>query len=69
MSLFEDYKYDLQFAADFPFGVPCEFWKSKEGKIAVKDMTDQHIKNCMKLVGVDNPWYSYFEKELEKRGN
>lgn len=67
MSLWDDYKADAQFAHDFPFGVPNEYWNGKDGEILVTDMTDQHIRNCMRMVGEDDDWYSYFQKELDRR--
>nr|DAJ85311.1 MAG TPA: hypothetical protein [Caudoviricetes sp.]DAU56535.1 MAG TPA: hypothetical protein [Caudoviricetes sp.] len=30
-------------------------------------MTEQHIKNCMRLVGEDDGWYGVFCKELKRR--
>lgn len=66
--MFDDWKADAQFEHDFPFGVPGEFWESKNGCIPVKDMTVSHIKNCMKLVGEDDEWYNYFKEELMNRG-
>jgi hypothetical protein len=68
MSLFDDYMAEAQFAHDFPFGLPNKYWHSKSGDILVTEMTEQHIKNCMNIVGVDDEWYSYFEKELKRRG-
>ena len=67
MSLWDDYKVDAQFAHDFPFGVPNEYWNGKDGEILVTDMTDQHIRNCMRMVGENDDWYSYFQKELDRR--
>ena len=68
MSLFDDYRIDAIFARDYPFGVPCDMWVTRDGqKIKLSDMTDRHIKNCMKMVGEDDPWYSEFFKELERR--
>ena len=69
MSLWDDYEADAAFARDFPFGVPCDTWESKSGNIAVKDMSVAHIQNCMKIVGEDDPWFSYFQKELKRRCN
>jgi hypothetical protein len=69
MSLFDDYMAEAQFAHDFPFGTPNKYWHSKNGDILVTEMTEQHIKNCMNIVGVDDDWYSYFEKELKRRNN
>lgn len=67
MSLFEDY--DGHFEADYPFGVPNETWKTKSGAIKVKDMTESHIRNCMRIVGEDDAWYGYFAKELKRRND
>lgn len=67
MGLFADFEAEAQFAHDFPFGVPNEYWHSKEGDVLVTNMTEQHIRNCMKLVGEDDDWYPYFQRELERR--
>lgn len=67
MSLFDDYEADAQFERDFPYGVPCDTWKSKQGEIKVTNMTEMHIRNCMKMVGEDDAWFAAFEKELERR--
>ena len=69
MSLFDDYEAEVAFARDYPFGVPCDVWKSKQGEIRVADMTDEHIKNCMRIVGEDDAWYAYFANELKRRGD
>lgn len=67
MSLFDDYEAEVAFSRDFPFGVPCKHWHSKDGDILVTEMTEAHIRNCMNLVGMDDAWYPYFEQELERR--
>ena len=68
MSLWDNYRAEAQFAKDFPFGVPCDTWITKDGtEIMLKDMTAQHIKNCMRMVGEDDPWYAEFFKELKRR--
>lgn len=68
MSLWDDYKADMQFEHDFPFGVPTDTWITKDGtKIKLTDMTEQHIKNCMNIVGEDDAWYDHFQKELDRR--
>lgn len=69
MSLWNDYEADAAFENDFPFGLPNKHWHSKDGDILVTDMTDSHIRNCMKMVGEDDEWYSYFQQELERRSN
>jgi len=68
MGLFEDYEAEVQFAMDFPHGVPCDTWTTATGKkIKLNKMSEEHIRNCMKLIGEDDPWYPYFQKELERR--
>ena len=68
MSLFDDYKAECEFSRDYPFGVPGKSWTTKTGEsIKLTDMTEGHIKNCMRLVGEDDPWYSTFQKELDRR--
>ena len=68
MSLWDDYKAEAQFAKDFPFGVPCSTWITKDGmEVKLSNMTEQHIKNCMKMVGEDDPWYAEFYMELKRR--
>lgn len=67
MSLWSDYKAEAYFKHYYPFGLPNKYWRGKEGKILVTDMTEQHIKNCMKKVGEDDAWYWYFKEELKRR--
>ena len=67
MPLFDDYEADAAFERDYPFGVPCDVWRSARRDIRVKDMTTEHILNCMRLVGEDDAWYGYFAKELSRR--
>lgn len=67
MSLWSDYKAETYFKHHYPFGIPNKYWRGERGKILVTDMTEQHIKNCMKMVGEDDAWYWYFKKELERR--
>jgi len=67
MSLFDDYEAEIQFAKDYPFGVPCDTWKARSGAIKVSDMTESHIRNAMKIVGEDDAWYRYFAAELKRR--
>lgn len=68
MSLYSDYEAETCFERDYPFGVPGETWRTKGGaKIKVSEMTTHHIKNCMKIVGEDDAWYSVFQNELNRR--
>lgn len=68
MGLFDDYEAEVAFARDFPHGIPSDEWTTRGGmKIKLTDMTESHIRNCMKIVGEDDPWYCEFQKELERR--
>ena len=65
MSLYDDF--DGYFERDYPFGIPGDVWKSKNGPIKVTEMSEQHITRCMEIVGEDDVWYWQFLKELERR--
>lgn len=68
MSLWDEYDAEMQFYRDFPYDVPSDYWRTKDGtKIKVSDMSESHIRNCMRMVGEDDGWYARFEKELERR--
>lgn len=70
MSLWADYEADAMFERDFPFGVPCDEWTTRDGKkIKLKDMTERHIRNCMRIVGEDDMWYGRFADELARRAH
>ena len=51
MSLYDGF--DGYFERDYPFGIPGDVWKSKNGPIKVSDMSEHHIRSCMKIVGED----------------
>lgn len=69
MSLYSDFSADYQFERDFPFGVPCKTWVTRDGRVLnIEEMSEQHIRNCMRMVGEDDPWYAHFKKELDRRG-
>ena len=69
MILGQEFLEDYRFEADYPFGLPCDFWRTGDGTlILIKEMTVQHIKNCMKIVGEDDGWYKAFRSELSRRG-
>ena len=68
MSLGADYIADHEFERDYPFGLPSNKWKSNHGEIALKDMSESHIRNCMRIVGEDDAWYGWFVQELRRRG-
>ena len=65
MSFREDF--DGYFEHDYPFGMPGDIWQSKNGPIKVSEMTTEHIRACMKIVGEDDGWYGRFLCELIKR--
>lgn len=59
---------DYAFEIDYPFGLPSNKWKTKDGRtILISDMSEAHIKNCMKIVGEDDAWYEIFTQELKRR--
>lgn len=68
MGMGEEWLADHYFEMDHPFGMPSDTWTTKDGrKIKLKDMTERHIKNCMRLVGEEDLWYERFQKELIRR--
>lgn len=43
-------------------------WRTQKGYyIKVGNMTDEHIKNAMKYVTHNSPWYDIFQDELNRR--
>lgn len=69
MSIFSDFSADYQFERDYPFGVPCETWTTRDGRqLNIGEMSERHIRNCMCMVGEDDPWYARFQRELDRRG-
>lgn len=70
MSLWDDYMADLQFEHDFPYGVDYNYWTTRDGiRIKLCDMSEEHIRNCMRMVGEDDDWYYKFEEELNRRAS
>lgn len=71
MSIYDDYIADAQYDRDFPFGYPDTIdpvWVTADGtEIPVSEMDDDHIRNCMRLVGEDDAWYDVFQEELDHR--
>ena len=73
MSLGEDYLNDYAFEMMYPFGIPDgskdPVWTTAKGEmLRLAEMTESHIRNCMRLVGEDDDWFSAFSEELKKRG-
>lgn len=67
MSMWED------ISNDYAYEMYCNkkygIWTMRDGtEIAVSDMTTNHIKNCMRLVGEKNEWFKIFSDELNRRG-
>lgn len=52
MSLHSDY--DGYFEESYPFGIAGDVWHSHSGYIRVSDMTNSHIRACMRIVGEDD---------------
>ena len=68
MSLGEEWISDHLFEIDFPFGLPGDTWETKDGRVLrLTEMTEQHIRNCMRMVGNHDPWYERFSMELKRR--
>lgn len=68
MSLWSDYEVDFIFSRDYPHGVPSDTWTDRFGKKhALCYMPERYIRNCMALVGEDDPWYARFYEELQRR--
>ena len=68
MSLGDEYKADYAFEHDYHFGMASDVWTTKDGsKVKLTDMTDAHIRNCMRMVSEYDPWHDRFEKELRRR--
>ena len=69
MSMYSDWIADYEYEMDHPHGNPdTTKWKTKDGRVLnVCDMTTEHIKNCMNMIGEENPYWWPFAKELLKR--
>ena len=66
MSLWEDYYADYAYEINNPCNY--EVWRTKDGKlIPVKEMTTQHIQNCMNFLDEDDEWCEVFQAELLRR--
>lgn len=69
MGMYDDYKVDEIFRSQYPHGVNNDEWTTKEGKILkIKDMTNAHIRNCMRMIGQNDDFWYAFEAELKRRG-
>lgn len=50
------------------YKVQNKLWRTREGKaMKICDMTTEHIKNCMNMLGNGSEFYDIFEYELNKR--
>lgn len=68
MSMYNDCYVDIVFSQQFPHGVNNDEWRTKDGRVLnIKDMSSDHIRNCMRMIGEDDDFYYAFEAELRKR--
>ena len=66
MSLWADYYADYVYEINNQCNY--EVWRTKDGKsIPIKDMTTQHIQNCMNFLDEDDEWREVFQAELLRR--
>lgn len=69
MSLWDDYKIDVMFSEQYPHGVNNDEWRCRDGRvIKLKDMTTDHIRNCMRIITENDDFWYVFEAELKRRG-
>lgn len=68
MSLWDDYCADGMFERDFPHGLDNDEWVTVDGRrLKLCEMTERHIRNVMRMIGVNDGFYSACEKELRSR--
>ena len=68
MSLWSDYETDALFAQQFPHGVNNDEWRTKDGRVLkISEMSESHIRNCMRLIGQEDDFWYAFEAELKRR--
>ena len=69
MALWDDYKIDVMFREQYPHGVNNDEWRCRDGRvIKLKDMTSDHIRNCMRIITENDDFWYAFEAELKRRG-
>ena len=67
-SMGEEWLADHQFEHDFPHGVNNDEWTTEDGRtLKITEMTSQHIRNCMKMIGQNDDFYYALEAELNRR--
>ena len=60
----DDHAYELHHPCQFDFSI----WYTKNGRaLKVTEMTTEHIKNCMNMIGEENPRWWHFAKEILRR--
>ena len=68
MGLGRDILNDYAFEHDYPFGLASETWRTRNGRtIKISEMSENHIRNCMRLVREGDGWYTRFKQELLSR--
>ena len=68
MSMYEDFIADYAYEMNNPGGVAGDIWTTKNGtRVKVCEMSNDHIRNCMKRLGEECDWYDRFAAELEAR--
>lgn len=61
----DDYAYELNHGQTV---TNTSQWRTKDGRVLnICDMTTEHIKNCMNMIGEDNVYWWSFAKELLRR--
>lgn len=60
----DDHAYELYHPHQTDFSV----WHTKDGRtLKITEMTTEHIKNCMNMLGEENPYWQHFAKEILRR--
>lgn len=60
----DDHAYELHYPHQTDFSV----WHTKNGRVLkITEMTTEHIKNCMNMIGEENPYWQYFAREILRR--
>lgn len=67
MSLGAEWLTDHEYELNWP-RINTSVWRTRDGQVLkIAEMTSEHIKNCMNMIGEDNPYWWPFAKELLRR--